>query len=145
MHIDVVWPDKAEQEIAPLARSGTEINNTSIGVVVTYRGHRFFTGGDMEPIAQDALLAKGIEKVDVMKVSHHGSSHQSDALFQALDPTIAFISVGKDNPYGHPSLKTINYLEALGSRVFRTDKSGDIAIDSNLHVHTRLRELFTLG
>ena len=79
-----------------------------------------------------------------MKVCHHGSSHQSEGLFVALHPKIAFISVGKDNPYGHPSLATIHTLETLGAHVYRTDRAGAISISPDLDIHTHGRELFTV-
>ena len=44
-------------------------------------------------------------KVDVLKVSHHGSqSATSDELFKLIKPKIAFISVGKNN---NPTTKLI--------------------------------------
>jgi beta-lactamase superfamily II metal-dependent hydrolase len=53
---------------------------------------------------------------------------------------VAFISVGKDNDYGHPAPETISLYELTGSQVFRTDLGGDLAVsiqDSQIRVATR--------
>jgi competence protein ComEC len=39
------------------------------------------------------------------------------------------ISVGADNPYGHPTPGTLAALTAHGVRILRTDRDGDVVID----------------
>ena len=39
------------------------------------------------------------------------------------------ISVGADNPYGHPTAATLATLAAHGVRTLRTDRDGTIVID----------------
>jgi competence protein ComEC len=41
---------------------------------------------------------------------------------------VALISVGRGNPYGHPSARTVGALRALGAVVLRTDVDGPIAV-----------------
>ena len=68
-------------------------------------------------------------KCTVLKVAHHGSlSSTSDAFLAAADPDYAVISVGKGNEYGHPHQSTLNKLDNMGVRVFRTDELGTIHI-----------------
>ena len=68
-------------------------------------------------------------KCTVLKVAHHGSlSSTSDAFLAASDPDYAVISVGKDNEYGHPHQSTLNKLDNMGVKVFRTDEMGTIHI-----------------
>ena len=68
-------------------------------------------------------------KCTVLKVAHHGSlSSTSDAFLAAADPDYAVISVGKNNDYGHPHQSTLNKLDNMGVRVFRTDELGTIHI-----------------
>ncbi len=77
----------------------------------------------------DAWLGQGLSAVPmVLKVSHHGSADQYPELIEALAPDLALVSVGADNSYGHPTLRTIGLLEKLGARIFRTDLSGDLAV-----------------
>lgn len=67
--------------------------------------------------------------VDVLKVGHHGSKKSLDAaLIDRLDPSVALISVGADNRYGHPSTEVCSALEDAGARVLRTDLEGDVAV-----------------
>ncbi|MER7908667.1 ComEC/Rec2 family competence protein [Streptomyces sp. NPDC096068] len=86
--------------------------------------------GDLEPPAQRALLRAhpGLAPVDVLKVAHHGSAHQDPALIRAVRPRLALVSAGRDNPYGHPSPRTLEALRGGGARVLRTDRDGAIAV-----------------
>lgn len=69
---------------------------------------------------------------DILKIGHHGSdTSSSDKFLEAVKPQIAVISVGKDNDFGHPSLRVINRLERLGIKIYRTDLNGWIKINSN--------------
>ncbi|MFH9742464.1 ComEC/Rec2 family competence protein [Streptomyces roseolus] len=86
--------------------------------------------GDLEPPAQRALWRAHPElgAVDVLKVAHHGSAHQDPGLTGAVRPRLALVSAGRDNPYGHPSPRTLAALRAGGARVLRTDRDGAIAV-----------------
>ena len=39
------------------------------------------------------------------------------------------ISVGEDNPYGHPTAATLATLAAHGVRTLRTDREGTVALE----------------
>ena len=65
----------------------------------------------------------------VLKVAHHGSKTSTSPQFLAVvDPQIAVISVGLDNPFGHPSTEVVKRLGARlgGEKVYRTDTNGTI-------------------
>jgi competence protein ComEC len=66
----------------------------------------------------------------ILKVSHHGSADQFGVFIQELRPDISLISVGKNNSYGHPTLKTLGILQGTGSKIERTDELGSIAVAS---------------
>jgi competence protein ComEC len=74
------------------------------------------------------LRAWSLAPVDVLKVPHHGSRFQDARLSQTLLPTVALISNGKDNGYGHPAAETLAALRATGAAVWRTDTVGDLAV-----------------
>ncbi|MGW1297661.1 ComEC/Rec2 family competence protein [Streptomyces sp. NPDC002533] len=86
--------------------------------------------GDLEPPAQRELLRgrEALGPVDVLKVAHHGSAFQDTGLLHSVRPRLALISCGADNPYGHPSPRTLAALGAAGARVLRTDTDGPIAV-----------------
>lgn len=108
---------------------GTEINDASVVLKAQTPAGSLLLTGDIELGAQADLLASGEDlRADVLKVPHHGSSAALPAFLDAIDPTVAVISVGADNPYGHPSSTVIDELRAGGAVVVRTDLSGDIAL-----------------
>ena len=67
---------------------------------------------------------------DILKVAHHGSKYSSTAEFiKACSPSVAVISVGENNFYGHPAPATIERLESYGCDVFRTDLEGAVVLE----------------
>jgi len=82
---------------------------------------------------EKALLDSGVDvKADVLKTGHHGSDTSSTEEFlAAVKPQYAIISVGKNNDFGHPSLRVIKRLERLGINIYRTDEQGWIKIKSD--------------
>ncbi len=70
----------------------------------------------------------------VLKVGHHGSGTSTGAGFLAtVAPTIAVISVGADNTYGHPDEEVLARLEEEigGENIYRTDENGTIEFITN--------------
>ncbi|MEV7089565.1 ComEC/Rec2 family competence protein [Streptomyces sp. NPDC093085] len=121
----VLWPP------ADAAREATGANDTSVALFVTVaRGPTLLLLGDLEPPAQRGLMRAHPElgPVDVLKVAHHGSRHQHPGLLRGVRPRLALISVGRENPYGHPAPPTVAALRAGGARVLRTDRDGAIAV-----------------
>jgi competence protein ComEC len=84
--------------------------------------------GDVEIEAQRELLAAGVPAAQVLKIPHHGSSHQDPAFLAAVRARVAIASVGADNDYGHPAPSTMSALARLGEHVYRTDRDGDVAV-----------------
>ena len=67
---------------------------------------------------------------DILKVGHHGSKSSSGQDFlSTVRPQVAIVSVGKDNHYGHPSLRVLKKLERAGATIRRTDQEGDIVVE----------------
>ncbi len=83
--------------------------------------------GDIEADAQ-RVLAGAVPPVQVLKVPHHGSRSQDRRFLAAARASVALISVGRGNDYGHPSPATLALLRDLRVRVHRTDREGDIAV-----------------
>ena len=68
----------------------------------------------------------------ILKVAHHGSrTSSSSALLDAWRPQIAVISCGRGNRFGHPAPEVLRRLEAIGATVFRTDRDGQITIETD--------------
>ncbi|MBC7462859.1 MAG: ComEC/Rec2 family competence protein [Actinobacteria bacterium] len=132
LSLNVLWPNSEVTSTAELPGDGSAINNSSVALTITASDFTLFSGGDIEPEVQAQLLP--VDKVDIYKVSHHGSSYQDAIFMRELSPALSLISVGLGNTYGHPSARTIAALVRLGSKVFRTDTDGAIAVEARDHV-----------
>lgn len=107
---------------------GENENNNSIVLRVTYGDVRLLLGGDCEALVCEAAFDPG--PIDVYKVHHHGSEDSSGlALVDAMQPSVALISAGEDNDYGHPDWPTLRALEEAGAEIWRTDESGSLRVD----------------
>ncbi|MDP9240640.1 MAG: MBL fold metallo-hydrolase, partial [Actinomycetota bacterium] len=104
-------------------------NNSSIVLRVGTAGRTLLLAGDAEVEGQDALLAAGADlRADVLKVPHHGSAYGDPRFFDQVHPLVALVSVGADNPYGHPSASVLARLRRMGVQTGRTDRDGDLAV-----------------
>ncbi len=119
----VLWPRRRID-------SGSVPNNASVVLRLLTHGVTVLLTGDVEPEAQGAILAAdpSLVPADVLKVPHHGSANQDPAFLRAVGARFALVSVGADNPYGHPAPSTLDLLTALGETVGRTDLDGDLAV-----------------
>ncbi len=118
-------------KILSIDNNKEKINDTSIVLKIIYQNTTFLLTGDATKEVELKLLEKDI-KSDVLKVSHHGSKDASSAQFLSkVKPEYAIISVGKDNEYYHPHQVTLDKLEQIGSKIYRTDQMGDIIVYSN--------------
>ena len=131
--ISILWPKESNETFKALPGDGSALNNLSIAALITTRDFILFAAGDLEPPAQSEISPP---HVDIYKVSHHGSRYQNEAFTRALSPSIALISVGADNSYGHPADETIGLLHRIGSEIVRTDRDGAIAINVANHKAT---------
>ena len=90
--------------------------------------------GDAEGPAEESLLAHHPSLTcDVLKVGHHGAATSSSGEFlRAVHPSVAVISCGVDNDYGHPSDQTLQNLSLAGVDDVRiTAQSGTIVLPLN--------------
>ena len=105
-------------------------NDASVAIDIAGMGFpRTVMLGDLGERSQAALRARvDVARVQVVKVSHHGSADQDAGLYRALHPAVGLIGVGADNRYGHPTEKLLAMLTALGATVGRTDRDGALAV-----------------
>ncbi len=116
---------------------GTESDIDNNGVVTRLEMGEvsFLLTADHFEDAERYILEQGMElESTVLKIGHHGSDTSTCPEFlAAVDPEVAVISVGADNPYGHPSDEVITRLtERLGEdRVYLTSESGTITFTTD--------------
>lgn len=117
--------------LAPVSDGYDDLNNYSAVVKITYGDNSFLFMGDAENLAENEMLANGsyLLEADVLKVGHHGSSSSTGIEFlQAVNPQYAVISCGEGNSYGHPHRETLDLLNSLKVKIFRTDTDGSITV-----------------
>lgn len=144
VRVRVVWPRRI------IGWGESAANDASVVLDVLVHDVRILLTGDIEPVAQRALLSAEPElEADVLKVPHHGSRAQEPALLTELGASIAVIGVGADNRHGHPSPDVIDMLGVAGMVVGRTDTDGAVAVvltpDGELGVATRGAGVYARG
>jgi len=126
----VLWPDDGTvrpNDLDPNATSNRQTNDASIVLLGEYEGRRFLLTGDVEDDVDPILLSRGLPTLDMLKVAHHGSATaSSDVLLATVAPGVAVVSVGANNPYGHPNAATMARLRAHSPHVYRTDQNGTV-------------------
>lgn len=101
-------------------------NDSSVVLRLGFGGLRFLLGGDCE-VECETRLATG--PIDVYKVHHHGSATSTtEGLLAQMGAATALLSVGADNPYGHPDPAVLARLAAWQVDLFRTDLDGDLVL-----------------
>jgi competence protein ComEC len=105
-------------------------NNDSLAFRISYGSRSFLLTGDMErPMEQRILSAARIGHVDVLKVGHHGSKTSTTQEFlDAASPSIAIVSAGFENSFGHPHRDVITRLATRHAAILRTDLDGLVTV-----------------
>jgi competence protein ComEC len=119
--------------VGRLVGTRSDPNNNSLVMRADEGGMRILLTGDAEIEEQAEVLASagaGALRSDVLKMPHHGSAYQDPAFLAAVAPAVVFVSVGAVNPYGLPSVPTLDRLTSAGARVLLTDIDGDLAVFS---------------
>jgi hypothetical protein len=137
------------EEALYVACPASDENKMSMALLVKYRGFDYVTSGDLtasyEGNLGSALAARGV-KVDVLKVSHHGSSGSSRLSYlQDILPEYAVISGTASSPteqtlgnLASAGVNTIYYAPDYslgdGYPVYRAD--GDIVITTDGYTYS---------
>ena len=113
-----------------------DLNNNAIVLRLVYGDTSFLLTGDIEVEAENAILDAGFEvAATVLKIAHHGSDGATTEPFlDAVSPSIAAVSAGEGNVFGHPSPSL--RLRLAGVPLLRTDVNGTITF------HTDGRQLW---
>lgn len=108
-----------------------EGNESSLVIILSSESKKFIFTGDVDLKGEGEMMSWWNEKIDGIKISHHGSDTASGKEWlERLRPGIAVISVGK-NDYGHPKEVVLERLKKLGINIFRTDQEGDVVLSWN--------------
>ncbi|HEX9656864.1 MAG TPA: DNA internalization-related competence protein ComEC/Rec2 [Bacteroidota bacterium] len=112
----------------------SNLNNFSVVLKIQYGKTSFLLTGDAEEEVEEHLVhAYGrFLSSSVLKVGHHGSATSSTSHFmKEVKPSLAMISVGRNNKFGHPSNEVLTRFASDGIPVVRTDNDGAIIVESD--------------
>ena len=135
VRVSVLWPDSSDPARAR--------NDDSVVLRLEDGKDSFLLTGDIERPVERGILGDGDAlAADFLKVPHHGAKTSSTQPFlDAVHPSIAAISVGEANPFGHPNPEVVQRILSEGTRLFRTDRDGAVTVSTDgqsLHVHSFL-------
>lgn len=138
IELTVLWPESGQgSDLAYQPGEGRvlgasdSVNETSVVLRVDFGEFDVLLPGDIGFKSEQQLVGEELSGIEVFKVSHHGSKYSSGEEFLAsVKPALAVISVGK-NSFGHPTDEVLSRLQAIGTRILRTDIDGSIEVISN--------------
>lgn len=108
---------------------GMDANQRCLVVSARADGLTALVPGDAE---SPSLAGLDLAPVDVMQVPHHGSEDPGlPAVLGRLRPSVALVSAGEGNSYGHPRPGPLRALADAGADLARTDRDGDIDVRSS--------------
>ncbi len=107
-------------------------NDNSILTKIKIYDKTFLLMGDASSTVENDFLLKDHQKVDFLKVAHHGSKTSSFYTFlKTIQPKYAIISSGRNNLYHHPAQETIERLKKLKITYYNTQDDGTIIVRLN--------------
>jgi competence protein ComEC len=124
LRLDVLSP--------PPARELDEGNDASVVLRLVFGKVSFLLTGDVEAGAERAIAENGAEVAStVLKVAHHGSATSSTRAFlDAVQPSVAVISSGAENQFGHPHKDVVGRLDDYAA-IFNTAERGAVHFETD--------------
>ncbi|MBS1138742.1 MAG: ComEC/Rec2-related protein:DNA internalization-related competence protein ComEC/Rec2 [Proteobacteria bacterium] len=129
-----VWDGVAFEVLHPAAEAYSgdmKSNHLSCVLRVEAGGRRMLLTSDIEAPDEAELLKRYPDtlQADVLLMPHHGSKTSSTPAFlQAVGASEAVIPVGYRSRFGHPKAEVVARHEAIGSRIWRTDRDGAVQV-----------------
>lgn len=126
------WDDVDFEIIWPMEDTQLNENNRSCVLRVSNAYHSLLLTGDIQRKAEQRLIKSSNERLqsEVILMPHHGSKTSSTLPFlEAVSPSLALISAGYRNRFGHPKQKVIDRYDALSIQMLNTINAGAIEVD----------------
>ncbi|HEX5841232.1 MAG TPA: DNA internalization-related competence protein ComEC/Rec2, partial [Pseudomonas sp.] len=110
--------------------AATDGNQASCVLRIEANGERMLLTGDIDSRAERALLDSGLEMpAQWLLAPHHGSrGSSSSALLAQVRPTVALVSRGAHNAFGHPHAEVVERYRLLDARLYDTVEHGAVRI-----------------
>ncbi|WP_082233776.1 DNA internalization-related competence protein ComEC/Rec2 [Halobacillus massiliensis] len=103
-------------------------NDNSLVLYVELGGKKWLFTGDISKHVEKDIIEKYPQlEADVLKLAHHGSNTSTSLEWiRGLNPSVALISAGVNNQYGHPHEEIIELVENEELLILRTDEHGAV-------------------
>ena len=122
IQVHVLWPQESRAD---------NKNDDSLVMMIHIENTRILIPGDITKRVERKLLEHygSMLNADILVVPHHGSKTSSSLEFiQAVNPFLALISSGADNPYGHPHIEVLERYQSQDIQVLHTVSEGSIVL-----------------
>lgn len=108
-------------------------NDDSVVLEVRYGDVAILLTGDISAAVEHEIAPLLSEApYRILKVAHHGSrTSSSAALLERWRPQVALISAGRGNRFGHPAADVLARLGSVGTKVYRTDRDGEVTVETD--------------
>ncbi|MBN8945586.1 MAG: DNA internalization-related competence protein ComEC/Rec2 [Rhodanobacter sp.] len=125
------WDGVRFRVLSPAPGGGDRDNDSSCVLLVEGRGGRVLLPGDISSKVEPAVAAAvGAGLPPVLVVPHHGSKTSSGAAFiAALRPSLALVSAGWRNRFGHPRAEVLARYAEAGVPLFNTAVEGAVEVE----------------
>ncbi len=129
----VVGPRTSLEVLTPAGGPGAERgseNDRSVVLLARLGTQRVLLAADIEADAERRLLESGRPlDADALVVPHHGSRTSSTAAFiEAVSASVAVVSAGPNNQFGHPHPEVTRRYEDAGVRLLTTAERGSVTL-----------------
>ena len=123
LRVRVLWPERA-------APPNDDPNHHAVVLLASFGEIDALLTADAE---SEVTIPLPPPSAEILKVAHHGSDDPLlPPLLDLVRPSVAVVSVGERNDYGHPTASTMADLEAFpGLAVYRTDRDGAVTIETD--------------
>ncbi len=113
-----------------LTGTDSDANDNSVVLRLVDGEVSVLLAADIEAAAAARLAERGgAVGSTILKAPHHGSAGAAIPEFiGAVNPELAIISVGENNPFGHPSEEMLRELGRVGAKIMRTDRDGAVTV-----------------
>jgi competence protein ComEC len=126
-----LWDGVRFRVLSPAPGAGDRDNDSSCVLLVEGRGGRILLTGDISSAVEPQVAAAlGPGPPPILLVPHHGSKTSSSAAFiTAVRPSLALVSAGWHNRFGHPKPEVLARYAQAHVPVFNTAEQGAIPLE----------------
>ncbi len=134
---DVIWLNSALEGrvgtfdlrvICPVIEPDEESNDGSMFLRISSGSASAVFSGDAPSKSEMAVDRFGDWSSEILKAGHHGSkTASSEDWLEHVHPSVAILSCGLNNPYGHPHKIVLDRLSQDRIETHRTDLEGDLS------------------